>query len=539
MTSEPPAHLSKRETEVLDLLAEGLGNKEIAARLGLSTETVRAYLKTIYGKLHVHSRLEAALKYRAAGEPLGEIADGGDYPQLGVWLAGEKHRKLRPSPTPMKLSPSRFSILPVFRRRLAVTLAIAAAGVIWPSTQATAIQKASTGTNLTTGTSWVGNTAPGANDTGLFDSVAGGTQPFTVPSGNPTWGNIQIVNPSVPISISVDTGTWTLAGNSSATTVIDMSAATQDLTIQGVGGETLRLSNVAGSYTFNVTTGRTFTLGNLMTLSGQSGTRTLTLMGGGNFLFRWADRSWRRSSERVDSQRNRHDEQQQRLHRFHGDRRNLPGEYGCLWQQFRDKHRRCFREYRRHAGGTGQIAPGGTNAITVASGGSIAPGTSIGTLTINSGNSTAANILNMSSGSTFKMELGVGGTFATPGTSDLLAITNSAVGDVSFNNNSINFLGTGSAGVFKLFDGLADANETADSWTGLTLSGRQITGGLNVINLASGLSAAFFLGDGATFGEAGDIYLQVIPEPSTAAMLLGGAGLLAFRRRRLDTLSHS
>lgn len=63
------AHLSKRETEVLDLLSEGLANKEIADRLGLSTETVRAYLKTIYDKLHVHSRTEAALKYRASSSP--------------------------------------------------------------------------------------------------------------------------------------------------------------------------------------------------------------------------------------------------------------------------------------------------------------------------------------------------------------------------------------------------------------------------------------------------------------------------------------
>jgi DNA-binding NarL/FixJ family response regulator len=63
---EETVHLSKRETEVLDLLAEGLGNKEIADRLGLSTETVRGYLKTIYDKLHVRSRTEAAMKYRAA-----------------------------------------------------------------------------------------------------------------------------------------------------------------------------------------------------------------------------------------------------------------------------------------------------------------------------------------------------------------------------------------------------------------------------------------------------------------------------------------
>jgi DNA-binding NarL/FixJ family response regulator len=70
MNSEPPAHLSKRETEVIRLLPEGLGNKQIAARLGLSTETVRAYLKTVYAKLHVHSRLEAVLKHRS---PEGQV----------------------------------------------------------------------------------------------------------------------------------------------------------------------------------------------------------------------------------------------------------------------------------------------------------------------------------------------------------------------------------------------------------------------------------------------------------------------------------
>lgn len=59
-------HLSKRETAVLDLLAEGLGNKEIADRLGLSIETVRDYLKHIYAKLGVGSRTEAALKYLSA-----------------------------------------------------------------------------------------------------------------------------------------------------------------------------------------------------------------------------------------------------------------------------------------------------------------------------------------------------------------------------------------------------------------------------------------------------------------------------------------
>jgi DNA-binding NarL/FixJ family response regulator len=61
--------LSRRETELLDLLSEGLSNKEIADRMGLSVETVRAYLKRIYEKLHVRSRTEAALKYRTSSGP--------------------------------------------------------------------------------------------------------------------------------------------------------------------------------------------------------------------------------------------------------------------------------------------------------------------------------------------------------------------------------------------------------------------------------------------------------------------------------------
>lgn len=59
--------LTKRETEILDQLSNGLANKEIADRLGLSTETVRVHLKRIYDKLHVRSRTEAAIKYRESG----------------------------------------------------------------------------------------------------------------------------------------------------------------------------------------------------------------------------------------------------------------------------------------------------------------------------------------------------------------------------------------------------------------------------------------------------------------------------------------
>lgn len=64
-TSETEAfNLSKRETEIVQLVAKGLANKEIAADLSISVETVRVHLKHIYEKLHVRSRTEAAMKYR-------------------------------------------------------------------------------------------------------------------------------------------------------------------------------------------------------------------------------------------------------------------------------------------------------------------------------------------------------------------------------------------------------------------------------------------------------------------------------------------
>jgi len=54
--------LSDREREILELLAQGFSNKEIAARLNVSVETVRWHLKHIYDKLHVGTRTEAAMK---------------------------------------------------------------------------------------------------------------------------------------------------------------------------------------------------------------------------------------------------------------------------------------------------------------------------------------------------------------------------------------------------------------------------------------------------------------------------------------------
>ena len=57
--TEPIEELTRRETEVLRLLARGLGNKEIAARLGISEHTAKFHISSILGKLAVSSRTEA------------------------------------------------------------------------------------------------------------------------------------------------------------------------------------------------------------------------------------------------------------------------------------------------------------------------------------------------------------------------------------------------------------------------------------------------------------------------------------------------
>ena len=57
------AELSEREMEILSLLAKGLANKEIGAKLNISFYTVRAHLRKIYDKLHVRCRAEAVAKH--------------------------------------------------------------------------------------------------------------------------------------------------------------------------------------------------------------------------------------------------------------------------------------------------------------------------------------------------------------------------------------------------------------------------------------------------------------------------------------------
>jgi two-component system, NarL family, response regulator LiaR len=55
--------ITPREAVILDLLAEGLSYKEIAAKIFISVKTIRKHIYNIYEKLHVHSRMEALNKF--------------------------------------------------------------------------------------------------------------------------------------------------------------------------------------------------------------------------------------------------------------------------------------------------------------------------------------------------------------------------------------------------------------------------------------------------------------------------------------------
>lgn len=63
----PAADLTAQEREILRLIAAGLSNKEIAARMALSVNTIKMYCSQIYLKLDVHRRTEAVARARELG----------------------------------------------------------------------------------------------------------------------------------------------------------------------------------------------------------------------------------------------------------------------------------------------------------------------------------------------------------------------------------------------------------------------------------------------------------------------------------------
>ncbi|WP_067794004.1 response regulator transcription factor [Actinomadura formosensis] len=64
---EPRTELSERELDVLDLVAQGLSNAQIADRLFIAEGTVKRHLSNVFGKLKAFSRIDAVNKAGAAG----------------------------------------------------------------------------------------------------------------------------------------------------------------------------------------------------------------------------------------------------------------------------------------------------------------------------------------------------------------------------------------------------------------------------------------------------------------------------------------
>ena len=80
-TADP---LTQREVEVLRLIGQGLGNREIAEQLAISGTTVRTHVSNILGKLHLASRTQAALYALREG-----LASPGDGDPSGEWAISD------------------------------------------------------------------------------------------------------------------------------------------------------------------------------------------------------------------------------------------------------------------------------------------------------------------------------------------------------------------------------------------------------------------------------------------------------------------
>ena len=92
MPSEPsPEALTARQREVLELLCEGLQNKQIARRLNIASATVKIHVANILRALNVSSRLQAAV----VAMSLGLIRQcGGSKPQLPATVAPLRNSRI-------------------------------------------------------------------------------------------------------------------------------------------------------------------------------------------------------------------------------------------------------------------------------------------------------------------------------------------------------------------------------------------------------------------------------------------------------------
>lgn len=63
----PSPKLTPREREVLQLIAQGMSNKRIAAAMGIAEKTVKTHAGSVFAKLNVRDRVQAALLAKERG----------------------------------------------------------------------------------------------------------------------------------------------------------------------------------------------------------------------------------------------------------------------------------------------------------------------------------------------------------------------------------------------------------------------------------------------------------------------------------------
>ena len=77
---EPERVRNPREQRIIELVAQGLTNRDIAQALGTTEYVIKNYLRPIYDKLGLWNRVELALWFEARKQETGEAVIGADRP---------------------------------------------------------------------------------------------------------------------------------------------------------------------------------------------------------------------------------------------------------------------------------------------------------------------------------------------------------------------------------------------------------------------------------------------------------------------------